>query len=233
MTTCEVIYVEVDVSTLVRTYEASGDPGTISDGEGDLGGVSYGIYQLSSTAGSVDSFVKFCQTSVNENIVNIGDRLAQFSVNTDEFNAEWTAAANDFPDDFTAAQDAYAVEVYLDPAGSDLADANYDLSNHTQVMSAVVMSRAVQYSSGNVVELFEEAVARLGHPNLSYVNSPEFDAQLINEIYGFLIDECDDAQWNGSIYHSPKDWCNGSAGVINGLRNRFVNERADALALID
>ena len=52
---------------------------------------------------------------------------------------------------------------------------------------------------------------------------------MIAAIYDFLIDEADNAAWNGRRLHSPKDWVNGSQDVVAGLRNRFVHEKADAL----
>ena len=51
-------------------------------------------------------------------------------------------------------------------------------------------------------------------------------------IYDFLVQECDEADFNGTCMHSPKDWCNGSSRVIDGLRNRFVHEKEDALELL-
>jgi hypothetical protein len=100
-------------------------------------------------------------------------------------------------------------------------------------IKAGVFSRSIQYGSGNVVELFTEACNRLGYPNLSYVNDSKYDYDLICAIYDFLIEECDNAYYNGNgLYHSPKDWCNGSEGVIYGLRNRFVHEKQDLLEML-
>ena len=56
---------------------------------------------------------------------------------------------------------------------------------------------------------------------------------MISAIYDFLVEECDQAYNNGSYYHSPNDWANGSYTVVKvGLRNRFVNEKEDALAML-
>lgn len=223
----------MDISILVRHHEASGDPGSVSTGAGDLGGVSYGIYQLSSTSGSVASFVTFCQNYANADLANYGNVLAQYEVNSDEFINQWRSIASADSLGFSELQDNYAEQVYLNPAIDDLRENLYDVDKHSDAIRAVIFSRAVQYSSGNVVELFNEAVARLNYPNLSYVDDVKYDAALIEQIYAFLVDECDQATWNGSIYHSPKDWCNGSADVIAGLRNRFVNEGSEAVELVN
>ena len=42
---------------LSASYESNGNPGCVSSGAGDLGGISYGAYQLASAAGSVDAFI--------------------------------------------------------------------------------------------------------------------------------------------------------------------------------
>jgi hypothetical protein len=100
-------------------------------------------------------------------------------------------------------------------------------------MKAVLCSRSVQYGSGNMVEQFTVACERLGYPNLSYVDDAVFDSKMISSIYDFLVEECDNASNNGSYYHSPNDWANGSYTVVKvGLRNRFVNEKEDALSML-
>ena len=46
------------LGTVSAHYEANGlNPGTVSSGVGDHGGVSYGIYQLSSQAGTVKEHI--------------------------------------------------------------------------------------------------------------------------------------------------------------------------------
>lgn len=73
-------------------------------------------------------------------------------------------------------------------------------------MQAVLMSRVVQYGSGNMVELYAEAVHSMfndekkdysGWPNLTYVNDKAYDYDMIAAIYDFLISEADSATWTG------------------------------------
>lgn len=42
---------------LSAKYEAKGDPGRVSSGIGDIGGISYGAYQLSSKNGMAAAFI--------------------------------------------------------------------------------------------------------------------------------------------------------------------------------
>ncbi|QJW48699.1 hypothetical protein HA075_25540 [bacterium BFN5] len=219
---------------LSAKYESHGDPASISSGQGDLGGISYGIYQLSSKSGSVQAFLDFACAHSNELLANYGVILSQYEINSGHFIEEWKNIGINDRDGFSQLQNEYAKLVYFDRADQYLHSVGYEICNKSVAMQAVLMSRAVQYSAGNMIELFLEAVQRLGHPNLSYVNDRIFDKDMITNIYNFLIDECNHAyELANGLYHSPKDWANGSFTVVKvGLRNRFINERNDALMML-
>ena len=66
-----------------------------------------------------------------------------------------------------------------------------------------------------------------------YVDDSYFDGDLIGAIYDYLINECDLARPDANgIWRSPDNFCHGSKQIILSLRNRFINERADALAIL-
>lgn len=230
-----------DKTTLVRKYEAGGDPACISSGSGDLGGISYGIYQLASNTGAVDNFCQWAANYPDESLANYGRLLLEHTVNSEKFKTAWRAIGENDPEGFAKLQNDYAVAVYYNNAAAQLKKAGYDIETKTAAMQAVLMSRAVQYGAGNMVELYTEAVHTMfnseqkdysGWPNLTYVNDKQFDYDLIAAIYDFLITETDNAAWNGRQMHSPKDWANGSQDIIAGLKNRFIHEKADALELL-
>lgn len=230
---------KVDKTYLVRKYEAGGDPACVSSGAGDLGGVSYGIYQLASNTGAVNAFREWACDYPDDDLANYGRLLCEFEINSEKFKKLWRAIGTNDPEGFAKLQDDYAVSVYYKPAAAALlGEGGYDVETKSDAMQAVLMSRAVQYGAGNMTELYTEAVHRMfnskqkdysGWPNLTYVDDKQFDYDLIAAIYDFLIDEADNAAWNGRRLHSPKDWVNGSPDVVAGLRNRFVHEKADAL----
>ena len=231
----------MDKTDLVREYEAGADPACVSSGAGDLGGVSYGIYQLASSAGAVEAFREWACDYPDDDLANYGRLLCEFGINSKEFKKMWREIGINDPEGFAKLQDDYAVAVYYQPAADALRQAGYDVDSKSKAMQAVLMSRAVQYSAGNMVELYTEAVHVMfnvekkdysGWPNLTYVDDAQFDYDLIAAIYDFLISEADNATWNGRIMHSPKDWVNGSSDVVAGLRNRFVHEKADALEAV-
>ena len=228
----------MDKTYLARKYEAGGDPACVSSGAGDLGGVSYGIYQLASNTGAVDAFREWACEYPDDSIANYGRLLCEFEINSPKFKKLWKEIGINDPDGFAKLQNDYAVSVYYNPAAAALLAEGYNVETKSEAMRAVLVSRAVQYSAGNMVELYTEAVHTMfnaarkdysGWPNLTYVDDTRFDYDLIAAIYDFLIGEADHATWNGRIMHSLKDWVNGSPDVVAGLRNRFVHEKADAL----
>ena len=222
-------------NSLVLKYEAGGDPATVSSGSGDLGGMSYGTYQFSSAAGVVDSFVEWLCNYPEDCYANYGRVLkAAYPVNSANFVATWKNIGTVDAGGFQKLQDEYAGDKYYNAAYWGLKNHGYDMEKHTDAMRAVLFSRSVQYGPGNMYELYVEAVRRFGYPNLTYVDHEAFDEKMIENIYEFLIEECENAyQLANGNYHSPKDWANGSYTVVKvGLLNRFKNEKADALALL-
>lgn len=232
----------MEKTELVRKYEAGGDPACVSSGSGDLGGMSYGIYQLSSNSGSVQSFCEWACNYPDDDLANYGRLLCEYEANSPQFVRMWKEIGANDPEGFAELQNEYAVSVYYNPAADALRESGYDIDTKTDVMQAVLMSRAVQYGSGNMVELYTEAVHSMfndkqkdysGWPNLTYIDDKNYDYDMIAAIYDFLTSEADHTTWTGSRMHSPKDWVNGSRDVVAGLRNRFVNEKADALEALE
>lgn len=204
----------MSLGELSSAYESNGDPGCISSGWGDPGGKSYGMYQLSSNAGSLQEYVSWLQN----NGWWFGDQLANYELTSDAFDNAWkwlADPANGNAEDFARSQHEYIKYAYYDPAVAALAANYYHVEeNHHEVMRDVVWSRAVQYGPGLIVEMFVTAAQSLGYANLSYVDAPQFDADMIRAVY---LNVC----------HTP-EWAVSS--LRDSLYNRFENECNDALA---
>lgn len=214
---------------LSAKYESNGDPGSVSDGNGDLGGISYGIYQLSSNAGSLSAFVNWLCNYPNPDYANYGKVLVQYEVNSDSFINEWKYLGRTDKGGFTVLQNEYAKAVYFDTAVNKLIQKHdFDVTQKSIALQAVLFSRSVQYSAGNMCELFSDAVLLA---NGNYATISDYD--LIYNIYEYLIQDGNLAyELKNGVWHSPNDWLNGSGEVIDGLINRFKNERDDALAML-
>lgn len=221
------------IAVLARKYESNGDPACVSSGEGDLGGISYGLYQLASNVGSVDEFLAWlCDYPVPE-LANYGKVLSSLKVNSEAFIQQWKDIGTIDPGNFGMLQDAYIMERYYGQASRLLCRENFCADKHTIAMRATILSRAVQNGASGCVEVFKATCERMGYPNLSYVDDPYFDNELIAAVYDLLIAECDSASDRGDgICQSTHGFCNGSAGVIAGLKNRFIREKADALGML-
>lgn len=198
---------------LSARYESNGDPSSISSGAFDLGGKSYGMYQLASNVGSVHAYLGWAK----RNGYWFADKLMEHPVGSASFDAFWSFLGDSGNrDDFAKSQHDFIKDSYYEPAVEALKANGYDIEKHSEVMKDVVWSRAVQYGAGNVVDMFTEACNTLGHPNLSYVDAEWFDKAMIKAIY---LDVC-----------STEEWTDGSPHLRFGLYNRFKRECEDALA---
>ena len=225
------------IASLARKYESNGDPACVSSGKGDIGGISYGLYQLSSAVGSVKEFVAWLCEYPKPEYANYGKILAMNEVNSTAFITDWKNIGYVDSGGFGMLQDEYIKEMYYEKASKLLCRENFCADKHTDAMRAVVLSRAVQNGPSGCVAVMKNALRLIDEGknwNLSYVDDKFFDREMIAAIYDFLIGECDSAvECEGRIWRSEQNFCKGSQGVINGLRNRFVREKADALALLE
>lgn len=205
---------------LSAQYESNGDPGCISDGYGDPGGKSYGSYQLSSNAGSLQQYINW----LGENGYWFYNTLIEYPLTSDAFDTAWKTIANSANrDDFEKSQHDYIKSYYYDPAIEILSQNYFTIDSHADVMKDVVWSRAVQYGPGNILDMFNEACSKMynkntkdysGYPNMSYINDKQYDYDFIYAIY-ILV--CSSYEWNHSA-------------LKDSLNNRFKNECNDAIA---
>ena len=221
------------VAILARKYESNGDPACVANNPGDLGGVSYGLYQFASNVGVVDHFVKWLCNYPDNALANYGRVLAKYKVNSQGFIDQWKELGTIDAGNFGKLQDEYIKIQYYDTAANRLLKEYFDLNKHTDALKAVVLSRSVQNGPGGCVKLFKIAADKRGQPNLSYVDNSYFDGDIINAIYDFLIVECDLSKPDSQgIWRSPDDFCHGSKSIIYALRSRFIRERSDALSIL-
>ena len=221
------------VAVLTRKYESNGDPACVADNPGDLGGVSYGLYQFASNVGVVDDFVKWLCNYPDETFANYGRELARYKVNSNAFIDCWKHFGTVDADNFGRLQDEYIKAQYYDVAAKKLAANFFVIEKHSDALKAVLLSRAIQNGASGAAKLFEFACNKLGQPNLSYIDDQYFDKDLINAIYDFLIVECDLSQPDSyGIWRSPENFCHGGKNIILALRSRFIRERTDALELL-
>lgn len=117
-------------------FESAGaGPGTVSRGSGDLGGVSYGTYQIASGPGTVDEFL--AQSGY-------GKHFEKMTVNSPEFIAEWKRLAEGEAA-FADAQHDFIQKTHYDPQVQSLKRAGIDVDLRGPAVQDMVWSTAVQY----------------------------------------------------------------------------------------
>lgn len=129
------------LGALSEQYESGGrGPGTVSGGQGDPGGVSYGLYQLASKTGTVAAF-----------LAAEGRRWAaelSAAPGSAAFSAAWKAIARREANAFAEAQHAFIERSHYRPAVNAVRkDSGYDLDARAQAVRDAVWSTAVQHGS--------------------------------------------------------------------------------------
>lgn len=210
---------------LSKKYESNGNPSIISSGEGDYGGVSYGMYQLSSTMGSVDEFIDWGLHCGVSNYVNYANQLDNCRpINSPQFKAKWRELGDSPYTNFSSMQHDYIKFAYYDVAVRNLKRAYFNIENHSDAIKDVVWSASVQYGAGEVVELFQSAMSYVPSYqngwNLSYIDALRFDYDLIVGVYE-------------TRKQHPWIWNGNSESIKQALRNRFDNEKRDALVMFE
>ena len=187
-------------------YEVGGwNPGRISSGSGDYGGVSYGIPQFSTTTGSADSFVNWLKQTNPE----MGQYFGNSKAGTSEFSKAWESVSSQYGDSFGNLQTQYAYDNFVEPLVKLAKEKTGVDYTRSPALMELVYSTAIQFGGGS-----------LGLSALGDVTSDMSDSDIINASYDKKINNV------GSFFKSS------SQNVQNSVKNRFVNERNDVLALV-
>lgn len=153
----------------------SGDrgPGAVSSGAGDPGGVSYGIWQLSSRAGTVAAFVAAEGARWRAEFVGAAPGAPAFS-------AAWKAIAVREPEAFAAAQHAFIERTHYRPAVAGVRQrTGLDLDSRHAAVRDAGWSVAVQHGGAAAILVAAVAVADRAHRRAETA----YDRALIEAIY--------------------------------------------------
>lgn len=203
------------LGALSARYESNGNPGTVSSGRGDRGGVSYGSYQFATNTGSARSFSDWVQ----RNHPDIGRPLAGLHPGTQEFSNAWRQIAREHGPEFQAAQHEYIASRFYEPARRNVERAvpGLDMNQRSRALNDVLWSVAVQHGQEGAANIFGRA---LQGQNVSQMS----DEQIIRAVY----QERGKTTRGGELYY----FTSSSAEVQRGVANRFRSEQADALAAL-
>lgn len=205
---------------LSERYETGGrGPGTVSTGQGDAGGISYGSYQLATNTGDAAAFVA---SAAAKPWARDFDGLTP---GTAAFGARWKAVAQRDADAFGAAQHAYIHDSHYIPAVRRVERVTgYDLDGASDAVRNVAWSVAVQH--GRAAEILTDAVRRTDRTVAR--SDPTYDARLIDNAYarrGEHVRRVAERQRAAG----KRAQASQSADI---LKKRYPQEHADALDLL-
>lgn len=200
-----------DLGSLSRRYESNGDPGTVSTGRGDPGGVSYGMYQFATETGSAQEFVDGLRDTHPEHHA----ALAGLTPGTPEFGAAWRELAASDPDGFAAAQHDAIERTHYAPQlrATEARLPGLDFEERSPALRDVLWSTAVQHRN-RTDDIFERALAGRDVTTLT-------DAEIIRAVYA------ERGRDDGAAYFRRS-----TPAVRAGVLNRFRQEERDALQML-
>jgi peptidoglycan hydrolase-like protein with peptidoglycan-binding domain len=203
------------LGALSQKYESNGNPGAVSSGEGDPGGVSYGAYQFATNPGSAQTFVNW----LADTYPDYHAALSGKAPGTEEFSAAWRELAARDPSGFLEAQHDHIQSKFYEPARTDVARAlGLDVSTRSQALQDALWSTAVQHGPGGALRVFQLALAGKDVSQLS-------DADIIRALYAERGRKNED----GTLVH----FSNSSPAVQRSVAQRFIDEERDALAMLE
>jgi LysM repeat protein len=200
---------------LSEKFETSGrGPGTVSGGQGDPGGRSYGSYQMTSkpNGGTVKRFV-------SQPDFPFRDRFANLAPGGNEFTAVWKEIATSRRDEFQSSQHDFIKKTHFDPLVQKIInDDELNVLTRSHTLQDVIWSTAVQHGAASGIP--HRALGTVGlRPE-----DADFDEKLITAIYK----ERGRKKADGGLVHFPR----ASAAVQKGVADRFKNELKDALKML-
>ncbi len=205
---------EHQLGTLSEHYESGGrGPGTVSGGQGDPGGVSYGLFQLASRTGTAAAFLK---AEGARWAGELGDAPGSTA-----FSAAWRAIALREGEVFAEAQRSFIARSHYRPAvQAVLAETGFDLDACADGLRDAVWSTAVQH--GRAARLLIAALAEADAETTR--GGAEHDHALVEAIYRHRASyvRAQAARSSPAVRQT----------LINVAERRYPDELAVALAML-
>lgn len=198
-------YLKDDELGSVAAMEESGRGGvhTVSTGEGDNGGVSYGRHQLSSKTGSMGEFLR------SKEAAPFAEHFSGLTPGSAAFTARYKELAASNPEEFAKAQHDYITRTHYGVAAEKLAAKGIDLTTRSKAVQEMLYSSAVQYGPAGASRVIGRA---LEGQDLSRMS----DEDIIS-----IVQDNKNANITTDFKSSPKWWDN--------LSNRTQREKGRLL----
>ena len=196
-----------------------GDPGTVSSGANDPGGISYGKHQYSSTKGTAARFVQSPEAS------RWTSDFRGLIPGSPQFSAKWREVSAREPAGFGGAQDAYTGRThYDDKVRGVLRQTGLDLDRSSVAVQQAAFSVSVQH--GGAEGILRAAV--LNADRHSKRSESSYEVALINSIYDQRTEYVARLREQARAARRLGD----AQTFDNIVKNRYPLERRDALRLL-
>lgn len=211
--TRSVSYLSDEIGSLSSRFE-SGAAGVDVIGYDRNGGTSYGIYQISSRAGTMKNFINYLEDESPE----WARRLqAAGPANTGGIRgrmpAEWKRIAAEDPERFAQLQHDFIAETHFGPAAQEIQErTGVDVTKESRALKEVLWSTAVQHGPNGAARIFCKAINH-GRNKKEAATQP---SDIIDNVYS----------------SRARQFGSSSSAVQNAVRGRFREEKALALAML-
>jgi hypothetical protein len=199
----------------------SGEKGAAAIGFDRTGGTSYGKFQLSSRAGTMNRFINF----LAERAPDLASRLKSAGpANTGSTHgrmpAEWASIASESPDRFEALQTEFIRKDHYQPAREKIREqTGVDIETAKPALREALFSTAVQHGASGAARIFGEAIDKvLGKPGAPQAaGAKSIEQAVVSAVY-----DKRQTQFGGS-----------TAAVRASVRERLRHEKQMVLAMLD
>ena len=135
---------------------SDGDGSYVSPGTGDYGGISYGLYQFSTTTGSAKDFVNWSKDNNYPEIYKIFQDAGNPKAGTSAFGKAWKKCYRELEGKFEEAQTEFAMGELINPGYEKVKkETGIDLKK-SRARTEFLISTANQFGRGGIVTLFKE-----------------------------------------------------------------------------
>jgi hypothetical protein len=197
----------------LSAYFESGEKGPDAIGYDSKGGTSYGTFQISSKAGTMQHFVDY----LSERAPSWAQKLkAAGQANTGGRSGKmpdaWKKIAAEDPTGFSRMQYDFIEKTHYQPAAEEIAErTGVNIAQYPKAVQEVLWSTAVQHGPNGAAKIFSKAIGRSQAPNGGIEK-----AQLIKSVYSMRA-----GQFGSS-----------SSDIRASVQNRFKREGRIALAML-
>lgn len=210
------------LGALAAMFE-SGDKGVAAIGYDRTGGTSYGKFQISSRAGTMNRFLSFLaerEPAMAERLRRAGP--ANTGSTQGRMPAEWARIATESPERFEALQTEFIKKDHYQPAREKILErTGLDMETAKPALREALFSTAVQHGPSGAARIFNQAIDKFlgkgGVQQPQELAAKGFEQALVSEVYSRR-----QGQFGGS-----------TEAVRASVRGRLRQEKDLVLAMLD